>query len=97
MSNGVSVPMITGAHQLLRIRGEDRAERWNAKCTRYFNPTDDGLAMPWQEAVVWMNPPYSGRLLHKWMSKAAKGRRWHRLGLDLCCPTERGIQEYEDT
>jgi len=41
-----------------------------AKCTRYFSPTDDGLAQPW-EGVCWMNPPY-GRAIADWMRKACE-------------------------
>jgi phage N-6-adenine-methyltransferase len=43
----------------------------NAKCARYFSPTDDGLKQDWSGHVCWMNPPY-GRDIGKWMEKAYK-------------------------
>ena len=40
----------------------------NAKCKRYFTPTQDGLLQDWK-GVCWMNPPY-GRQIGRWMKKA---------------------------
>jgi len=41
----------------------------NAKCSRYFTPSDDGLMQEWGGDVCWMNPPY-GREIRDWMRKA---------------------------
>lgn len=41
----------------------------NAKCQKFFNPVDDGLAQSWAGHVCWMNPPY-GREIRAWMKKA---------------------------
>lgn len=40
----------------------------NAKCKRYFTPTQDGLLQDWR-GVCWMNPPY-GRKIGLWVRKA---------------------------
>ena len=40
----------------------------NAKCEKYFTPSDDGLSQEWN-GVVWCNPPY-GREIGKWVRKA---------------------------
>jgi len=40
----------------------------NAKCSRYFSPTDDALKQRW-EGTCWMNPPY-GREIGRWVKKA---------------------------
>ena len=40
----------------------------NAKCSRYFTKSDDGLTKEWRSRC-WMNPPY-GREISKWVSKA---------------------------
>ncbi len=40
----------------------------NAKCKKYYSPTEDGLKQEWK-GVCWMNPPY-GREIGKWMKKA---------------------------
>lgn len=44
------------------------ASEWNAKCSKYFSPEDNGLVQPWA-GVCWMNPPY-GREIPEWMEKA---------------------------
>lgn len=41
----------------------------NAKCEKYYSPTEDGLKQTW--GVCWMNPPY-GREIGKWVKKAAE-------------------------
>ena len=40
----------------------------NAKCSRFFTLTEDGLQQTWT-GICWMNPPY-GRQIVKWMRKA---------------------------
>lgn len=40
----------------------------NAKCARYYDKEQDGLAQEWR-GKCWMNPPY-GREIGKWMRKA---------------------------
>jgi phage N-6-adenine-methyltransferase len=41
----------------------------NAKCPRFFNAAQNGLAQEWT-GNCWMNPPY-GRGIGDWMKKAA--------------------------
>lgn len=44
----------------------------NAKCQHYFTPEVDGLKQDWsREKAVYMNPPY-GRVIGKWVKKAAE-------------------------
>lgn len=40
----------------------------NAKCAKYYTPSDDGLSMPWK-GVCWCNPPY-GRTIGAWVRRA---------------------------
>ena len=40
----------------------------NAKCKKFFSPSDDGLTQEWS-GVCWMNPPF-GREMKKWVKKA---------------------------
>ena len=40
----------------------------NAKCSNYYTPEQDGLAMPWK-GVCWCNPPY-GRQIGQWVRRA---------------------------
>ena len=42
----------------------------NAKCERYYTPSEDGLKQPWT-GNVWCNPPY-GRDIVKWIRKATE-------------------------
>ena len=41
----------------------------NAKCDAYYTDAQNGLLMSWQ-GVCWMNPPYSGSQIGKWVRKA---------------------------
>lgn len=45
----------------------------NAKCSRFFTPTEDGLSQPWV-GICWMNPPY-GRQIGQWVQKAHASSR----------------------
>lgn len=40
----------------------------NAKCAKFYTPTDNGLLKDWGTHVVFMNPPYSQ--IADWMQKA---------------------------
>lgn len=40
----------------------------NKKCSNYYTPEQDGLAMPWT-GVCWCNPPY-GRQIGQWVRRA---------------------------
>jgi phage N-6-adenine-methyltransferase len=40
----------------------------NAKCEKFFTPSDDGLSLDWY-GTCWMNPPY-GDEIDAWMRKA---------------------------
>jgi phage N-6-adenine-methyltransferase len=40
----------------------------NAKCAKFYTPTDNGLLRDWGTDVVFMNPPYSE--VDDWMRKA---------------------------
>lgn len=44
------------------------ANRFNAKCARYFSLEQDGLQQEWT-GVIWCNPPY-GRQIGQWVRKA---------------------------
>lgn len=44
------------------------ASDWNAKCDRYFDEEQNGLAQEWV-GTCWMNPPY-GRTIKEWVKKA---------------------------
>ena len=46
----------------------------NAKCAKFYTPTDDGLAQDWTKDRVFCNPPY-GREVARWMRKAYESSR----------------------
>ena len=41
----------------------------NAKCSKHYTASENGLAQSWQGERVFMNPPY-GRAIGAWMKKA---------------------------
>lgn len=45
------------------------ASHKSAKCKKYFTPQDDGLKQPWNNNIVFCNPPY-GKDICKWVRKA---------------------------
>lgn len=47
------------------------ATKENAKCSRYFTQSDDGLKQSWDNANVFCNPPY-GREIGLWVKKASE-------------------------
>ncbi len=51
------------------INLDPAASHDNAICSRYFTEEDDGLKMPWEANLVYINPPY-GRILNEWVAKA---------------------------
>ncbi len=49
------------------------ATKDNAKCSRYFVQSDDGLMQSWDYEAVFCNPPY-GRQIGSWVKKASEAR-----------------------
>ena len=45
----------------------------NAKVSRYYTQSDDGLSKSWDNENIWCNPPY-GRTLGQWVKKASEAR-----------------------
>ena len=56
-------------NQVFRFTLDVCATAENAKCARYFDAAQDGLAQDWSGDVCWMNPPY-GREIGRWVRKA---------------------------
>ena len=48
------------------------ASATNAKASAFFSEEDDGLAQPWGEHIVWLNPPYGvgKKPISAWVEKA---------------------------
>lgn len=44
------------------------ANETNAKCTKYYTRSEDGLKQDWAGEIVFCNPPY-GRELGEWVRK----------------------------
>ena len=42
----------------------------NAKCAQYFTPEQDGLQQDWGSQICWCNPPYTARVIDRWVRKA---------------------------
>jgi phage N-6-adenine-methyltransferase len=41
----------------------------NAKTSKHYTKTEDGLRQSWKDETVWLNPPY-GRVIGDWIAKA---------------------------
>jgi site-specific DNA-methyltransferase (adenine-specific) len=44
------------------------ATKENAKVSKYFTKSQDGLSQDWTGETVWCNPPY-GRRIGQWIKK----------------------------
>jgi site-specific DNA-methyltransferase (adenine-specific) len=47
------------------------ATKENAKCPKFYTMEDDGLSKPWDQEIVFCNPPY-GREIKHWVKKASE-------------------------
>ena len=47
------------------------ATKQNAKCSKYYTQTDNGLSESWDNETVFCNPPY-GREIKHWVKKASE-------------------------
>ena len=50
------------------------ADADNAKCTKFFTESQDGLSQSWEGFTSFVNPPY-GRGIEKWIKKAYEESR----------------------
>lgn len=48
----------------------------NALCNKYYTKETNGLAQPWANERVWLNPPY-GRKVSHWVLKAKTESMFH--------------------
>ena len=44
-------------------------EKDNAKCSKFYTESDNGLIQDWSKDVVFVNPPYSRGNIDAWMRK----------------------------
>ena len=67
----------------------------NAKCPKFYDKTENGLAQEWN-GVCWMNPPY-GKPIGEWMRKAYESAR--RNGATVVClvPARTDTKWWHDT
>jgi phage N-6-adenine-methyltransferase len=49
------------------------ATKENAKCSKFYTESDDGLSKSWDNEIVFCNPPY-GREIGKWVKKTSEAR-----------------------
>lgn len=66
----------------------------NAKCLKYFTPSDDGLAQEWH-GCCWMNPPY-GRVIGAWVEKAFHSARINRATVVCLLPARVDTRWWHD-
>lgn len=59
-------------HAIWRFNLDPAATRENALCPAFYTAEDDGLAQDWSGQRVFLNPPYSGGQIKKWMKKASE-------------------------
>lgn len=48
------------------------AQPFNAKCTKFFSPKQDGLKQSWKGEQVFCNPPSGTKSFYQWVKKASE-------------------------
>lgn len=67
----------------------------NAKCSKYYTKTDDGLSKDWQGAIVFCNPPY-GRKISAWVKKCYEESRKENTKVVLQIPARTDTSYFHD-
>lgn len=60
-----------------------RGTKATVKARMRYTAEDDGLALPWRAATVFVNPPY-GSQIKRWVAKASEEVESGRAGLVIC-------------
>jgi hypothetical protein len=68
---GTPLPEFAPLDALFRFTIDVAAERWSAKCPRYFTKKDDALSKSWKGEVWFLNPEF-GRRIGWWVDKARR-------------------------
>ena len=68
----------------------------NAKCDRFFSPTEDGLQQDWSNEVVWLNPPYNKQEIGKWVEKAYIESTTHNAVVVMLIPMWNGYAWWDE-
>ena len=50
------------------------ASACNAKCQKYYDIEQDGLAQDWTGEIVWCNPPFQQKAIRQWLQKAKESK-----------------------
>lgn len=59
------------------------ANKENHKCKQWYGVERNGLDMPWDNEVCWMNPPY-GRKIGEWVKKAYVSANYYQNVVVVC-------------
>lgn len=71
------------------------ADASNAKCTRFYTESVDGLKQDWHGEVVWCNPPYGRGHIEQWAKKAVESS-WGGATVVMLLPSDTGTKWFHD-
>lgn len=75
------------------------ADKYNAKCNRFFDENDDALTQDWT-GVCWLNPPYGGKsanALKNWVKKAERESAKHGSTIVVLCPARTNTKWWHES
>lgn len=67
----------------------------NAKCKKYYTPSDDGLSKSWEGETVFCNPPY-GKTVAAWVEKCYTESRKKNTCVVLLIPARTDTRYFHD-
>lgn len=71
------------------------ADPSNAKCSRYFTESENGLSRDWSGQRVWCNPPYGRGQIQKWAKKSLESSR-AAATVVMLLPSDTGTRWFHD-
>ena len=67
----------------------------NAKCEKFFTPSDDGLSQNWEGYVAFCNPPY-GRKIYDWVKKCYEESRKENTQVVMLIPARTDTKYFHE-
>lgn len=67
----------------------------NAKCEKFFTPSDDGLSQNWEGYVAFCNPPY-GRKIYDWVKKCYEESRKENTRVVMLIPARTDTKYFHE-
>lgn len=82
-------------NKIYKFTLDPAANKFNAKCKKFYTIEDDGLSKTWKNEVVFCNPPY-GRNIYKWVEKCYNENKNNNTKIILLIPSRTDTKYFHD-